>query len=648
MRSINAPRTWPPHSTDELRCLLSNRQDVTRDSQAGRHPSLKLALDELQAWIKDPRPYDHHHKRPWQSLIADLQAALKTRGTALTEATPSLNDLTGELLRPGIAANKHSQLACDTLVQQAREQLQQPSSAVAAVNDVYSAVQKGSTLAGTVDSRMQALDATLGSANRSLEAEGRMLASVLDDTASQIAWARHHLYGTTVVEGGHWDDAAGLSSEERLHLCRLLLLKPVAPGDQVVWITYGNARLSRAPSLHFGPVTFFDGPELLRALKEKTKNPATAAKPHQDLPRELAFDNEATLSNDSSSIWPPETEPWVAVRIELEPGRAYADPVGTAQDQADALVRLASFHGQGTSWKAYSGHRHYINGAFRAGTYPIGPDLDHTLLRDVTDAQLEVLRHELAQHLPAQDPQLHELLQAARALDSSASADAATSLLQDVRIVELIATRCGNKNWQQQLSANFAVRWARSQILQELYGSVMGVLTDHTMHVDRDFLKRQDLQKLVPGSTDRYIGNFDVCLEFLPQLAAMLPDHNRAARRLRTTNHRLRSNGALEAWVKELTAEYVRLVARLARCRDALAHGGPVELGVANTIHRFSNTQAKCTTSLGLWAVVVGNSVTDAHTNYSREGDDWRRGIAAAPSMKEALNVKDTLDPKVQ
>ncbi len=617
--------------------LLADYEYANRQGRASRHPNLKVALDELNAWIADPRRYDPaHHKHAWQSLAKELVALIGTRGKSLRNATPALDDLLRSLSDPTLPTDHVLQLACQPVAQLGEQELRDPRAAVAAFDDVYNTVRDASASTDKLRNRMQALQATLQTADRSLEVEGRLLASILDDAAMWIASARFYLDGTPIPDGGHWDDEAGLTAEERLDPCRRLLSTPPQAGSQVVWFAYGNARVTTGWTIAFGPVSFFDGPELLEAIRRAGEDPDWASNSHLELPGELLADDDARSISGPTSVWPTEVEHWVAVRVELEHGKPYADPVSAARDQADVLVRPASFHSGGTSWQPYSGHRHYIDAEFRSGSYPIGPELDYSLETDHTDEQLEGFRSELANHLPVHDSQLHELLLAAGVLDGSSTGNDPSALLHDVRIIELLASRSGTSNWQYQLTSTFAVRWAHRQILQELYSSVAGALHDLIVQ-DPNIPKRQDLLTLAPGSTDRYVRRYDTCLSALPGLATGAPAHHRATRRVRTVHRRLRNNAALARWVTELVSEYDRLVARLSRCRNSLAHGGPVDLRVAATVRSFGNTQAKLATSIGLWAVVAGDSVEVAFRQHKQERDDWRAAISSRATVADAL-----------
>lgn len=645
MRTINATRPWPPDAAEELKSLLSNHQYPDREN-ADRHPDLKVALDELHAWINDPRPYKPLHKYSWQSLIEDLNTALRMRGQLLTVAAPALDDLQTALNNPAIREGEPAQRAsCLPHLELAREQLQNEETAVAAFDDVFTAVSSPLSSTTTIRHRMQVLTATLHAAERSLKVEGYTLAGVLDDAAHVITPIRHHLDGTPVPEGGHhWDDTSGLSVSDRLELCRRLLRKPPNPGSQVVWLAYGNARIRTGWKIPFGPVTFFDGPELLSSLNSAAEGPhPEPGRSLSELPQELLADEDSASSK--FRVWPTD-EHWVAVRVELERDRPYADPVAAARDQADALVKLASFQSGGTSWKPYTGHRHFLDGSFRSGTYPIGPDLDD-VGNDQTDAHLEALQPHLANHVPVRDPTLHELLEATNVLGTSDSEDP-TSLLHAVRIIELLATRCGTGTWQRHLQSTFAVDGARRHVLHELYSSVADALDNRDFRIvdAPNVPRKEDLWPVDPG-TNRHRVRYDACHAALSELAATLPDHHRISRRIKTVQRKTKDPAAVSQWITELKAEHQQLVSRLARCRNSLAHGGPLDLRVASTVRHFADDRAKLTTWVGLRATVTGGSVKVAHQEYQAMNDGWHAALQSVASVNEALRSAATVNEAV-
>lgn len=145
--------------------------------------------------------------------------------------------------------------------------------------------------------------------------------------------------------------------------------------------------------------------------------------------------------------WPNE-EHWVAARIDLGHER-YSDPIRAARDEADALVHLAAFHNGRTGWRPFQGHLHIVDDVLRSSSGPFEDPVnrDNWIALDHTDEALHDLHDDLEPHLPVDDPALHELINAAAVLNTAASSDDSAGLLQSVRIIELIATRCDIR-WQ--------------------------------------------------------------------------------------------------------------------------------------------------------------------------------------------------------
>jgi len=76
--------------------------------------------------------------------------------------------------------------------------------------------------------------------------------------------------------------------------------------------------------------------------------------------------------------------------------------------------------------------------------------------------------------------------------------------------------------------------------------------------------------------------------------------------------------------------DYGQHVERLSRCRNSFTHGGSINLKVATTVHLFAKPQATHITRTGLWAVLSGCEVKEAHDKRRADDDTWRNGISTA------------------
>lgn len=111
---------------------------------------------------------------------------------------------------------------------------------------------------------------------------------------------------------------------------------------------------------------------------------------------------------------------------------------------------------------------------------------------------------------------------------------------------------------------------------------------------------------------------FDLALERLRDLVSALPSSAPGARRLRTLATRLATTSAATAWVDELIAQFGEGIDRLARCRNAAAHGGPAERGIIASVREFANHEAARTINLGVWATVKRRRSPPGTTTYER------------------------------
>lgn len=645
MKSFGTARPWPPDLGAELRQLFS---DLTsrhfRDDRHDPHPDLKTMLDELDMWLVDTRDYQQlRRKTEWQSLIDDLEAAAATRGAHLTAASPSIDSLAA-LLHPELGRDQQARLACLHPSASARLQLGTTAAAIAAFDDLVDSLRLPEARHNQVAARMQALEATFRCADRSLVNIASQLAGVFDNSAFDVALARADLEGTDLpAEWPDPDEDAGLSVEERLDLVRQLIPRSTPPGRHVVWITYGNARFDPW-RFEIGPATFYDGPAMLGCFHEMREDPAAGhsaglavgGRPFGLPPEFLHPERGGFLRNRRD--WPDE-EHWVAARIDLGHER-YSDPIRVARDQADALVNLAAFRDGRTGWRPFQGHLHIVDDVLWSSSGPFEDPINRVnwIALDHTDEALRDLHDDLEPHLPVNDPALRELINAAAVLNTVAESDDSAGLLQSVRITELIAARC-DIPWQTFLTDYRATRWAQAKIHDDIYGSVADLSSDYEL---REHFPELDalcgrLTSDDPAHPRGVITRRDIALDCLPGLARKLPDHDRRSRKVRTIHHRTQTAAAIAAWVDDLVDEYGRLVRRLLRCRNSLAHGGPINVETVATVAQFVRSQARGATAVALWGAYSGRDAKDALDEYRDRKQQWRDDILTASTIMKAV-----------
>lgn len=651
MRPWDVPREWPPDAGYELASLLSGFRSFTRRrGQVEHHPNLKDLFDELDGWLNDNRSYDERSRaKEWASLLWDVQEAAGWRGPKLRSCSPTLDHLLSQMAATSgkdSAAKKH----CLTTSAVARKELAEAAAALAAFDDLVTALLASDTSYDSVQHLLQMLEAALRFANGTLSSKAILLAGIADNAAWSVAFARHDLDGAPLPDHDlERDEDAGLSLDERIDLSRRILAQETSPGHHVVWVAYDRARLKfPAWRLEVGPVTFFDGPTLLRLFKTMAKNArqglATpeACSSHgrpPELPEELRGEDAEELRSESN--WPKDVEFWVAARIDLGAHR-YADPVRVGRAQADALVGLAGFNNGRSTWRPLlSGHLHVVDGFLRSSSGPYRDSVEFSVPEaDFTDEGLDELRANLVDRLPIDDPSLQELIDAAGVLNDDSSDDA-TALLQDVRTIELLATRCGT-TVRVHLNDFLALLRAHNKIIDEIQTAVHAIVDDTDLRFSGNMVQLEDLRQRLTtydgGGRGGASIHLDVAVAAIPKLAVDLPEHHLSSRRIRTVAARIRDTAAITQWVNEVVHEYAHFVERLLRCRNSLVHGGPVNLEVIASVQPFSHREARFTTALGLQGFLMAAiSVKEAHELRRNLNERWRSALPSAASIFEAL-----------
>ncbi len=616
--------------------VISRRSsDLTLDRTKDEDLSLTVALDELGRWLDDPRPYEpRHHRRAWLSMTEDVQQAITTRGPRLIAATPALSRLDEMVATPELGGDDNARQQAKDLRTASRSELGQ--AVIEAFDDLLDSLRDPGSTSDTATARLRAFESTLAATGRSLRSESSLLAGVLDNSAFDIAVARHQLDDTPMplaMRPSH-RDSAEVSADDRVALCHELLAHERSPGRQAVWVTYGNARLASSGwRVDFGPVTFFDGPAML-GLIDSVRSGVGGRR--EDLPDAIWGDGELGDPARRDLTWPKDVEHWVAVRVDLGT-RRYADPVGAAWEQVDALVQVAGFHARGTSWERFTGHLFIEDGGLRGSSFPFGPPFDSRQMSDHTDEELFRLAPRLAPHLPVTNPLLAELLQiSALVHDREHSADP-TTLLQDVRAIELVASRCST-SWQALLTDYFAVGFARRNARLDVFNAVWTVAGDYELKTRVEGIPSpNELQRYLPEDHRRFQLRIDVALASLQPLAEAMPSHHAGSRHIRTLAAACADTTSLQTWVDETVEDYNRRVRRLKRCRDSLIHGGPISLDVATTVQRFANRQAQAVVATALEAVLQGQLIADEFTDHQVDDAAWRVAIGGADSVAESL-----------
>lgn len=619
----------------ELGHLLESRGwDVLRRRRADEcQLNLAAALDELQSWLDDARTYTNKHKKPWTTMASDVAATFNFRGPSSVTKTLSLNALVQELQGPLLGADTPRRNKCRQLVINGRAELATSSTAVAAFDDLLAATQDPSNTPSTLVALAEVLEDCLALSGRTVSALLSGIGSVMGNNLQGVKIASRHLGDPATIDRNDIFRDAGLTLPQRAALCQRLLQHQDPPSEHVVWLCYEEAQI-RLHTIDFGPITFFDGKDLLEAMAEGADLYHHVDHPDGSqgfvltpVPAELLDVDNA--ESPRRFTW-PDLENWVAVRVDLGHGQM-VDPAGAAIQQVDSLVRLAGFHSDGSSWRRLHGYIYLRDGVQQGGPWIQKRPSLNTLLTDNTDFKLIELSTPLATHLLITDPNLQQLLDAAAVLDGHLDELDPTSIGPSVGAVSRVADLCGVE-WYDHLINNFAVGWARGSIKDTILGAIWGI---------------RDVEGLTTMPSDtllyEYTGegraiHLNVALSAMPHLGRELPIHHPAARLVRTVAARTATPADLEEWVAELVARFERLINRLVRCRNSLTHGGPFRNTTAESVQLFARNQAKRNVHIALWTVASGNPLQQGIQDHSQAHEQWRRNIPNLEQVADAFS----------
>ena len=209
-------------------------------------------------------------------------------------------------------------------------------------------------------------------------------------------------------------------------------------------------------------------------------------------------------------------------------------------------------------------------------------------------------------------------------------------LIHDVRAVELISRQCEHPDWERFLIQNNALARAHDSAINEVYDAVSAVLHDPMLLLPgaaefRGQISYNDL------TSQHIMLDRGAALALVPKLLDLMPDHNLNARRLREVARRTQSVHDVNDWITELVADYQVRIARVARLRNGLTHGGAAEMDAARTVRHFISGEARLAASVALQAVVRGESIKEAFAERRKINKSWRQAITVAETVHDAF-----------
>jgi hypothetical protein len=635
---LSRDRQW----FDFLGELVERAQRVTHVSLVDP-PSI---TDEALQWLNDTRPFDSKfHKWAWLSCFRDVEASLSALGSNLaavtrkstTAVTAALRELPGpdpsaEVRQPAIASLQELAQAVGT-----------PAALVAAWQDLLSAVKNEDTARTDLTFYADTFVSLLRTNDRNVVSTVRLINGVLQDGALTRIEALYFLGELDPADDQAWphpNERAGMTSDERIELCERLLTAEPVEHHHVVWLAFDRAALAAHPGVTVGQISFYEA-DLIRSAVAA----GGAASP---LPDEL-FAGRVTEQEI------PEGNTTVLARVDL--GTCVeSDPPRRAAAIAESLVATAVFRTGPFSFPLWTGlgwFLHVMDGnVVQSSLFIRNEELPGS--RDAYEIVGTELGSLAGSVIATGNPDKRTLarLDALRWFHRAQELEPSARLLLDVRVLELIASsiRSTDPKWREYLDNFWRDAWVRHTILWDLFTTARDAARQSIMS-SRDFVEgaRPDIDGILAGvltwhGSYRLEPNFPAAVRALPDLARIFSPFSMRGRRIRTLGFRTRDMDALRAWVHETATEWDALLDRTQRCRNALAHGGPINDSVMASASQFAHTLAAFALSEEVEAVVGGGDITSSHQDLANNAREWRARLATETDVAAALDPRPKPD----
>jgi hypothetical protein len=594
------------------------------------------AVREALAWVNDGRPFISKHQRPWKSAIGDALAALSLLGPSVRAFLDVDLVRAGQILS-SMAPKTQSQakayrVAARTALEPLLARFHEPEARTAAWEDLVRVAGDPSVDADAVAYRDRALHEVLEVTGHDFSAFASSARGVLDDSAREVAFVRVRLGEA----GSHpWPlpaDDAGLTEAERLDLCRRLLEMPATGGHQVVWLAFERASLD-VRQFDVGSVRFFNC-ESVRTAWADPESPSYASLPHELI--------------SESDIGPrplPEADNVVLVRVDL--GEQFATTaVETARTVASSLVAVVQQTSHAQRWSLMKGYLHAVDGRlYRASSFGDEAAARHyAAWRDQTGLDLRNLPAVLASALPAAPgSRLEQVLDAVSWFsDSLERREPLVDIVMGVRVIELVSSWLpGAPSWEKTTTKFLLSWWARQELVHEAYNATHEALHPWTIGGLASEADQENLSALatrvIIRSDARTMTEMDQAIEALAKLDAVYPPASSVGRLVRRASASLASGSSALARIDSHKARFAVLLSRLVRCRNAIAHGGPLSIAVASTTTDFAQTLSRVVLRRALEAEATGKTVEVVLIDLRDRADSVLAALAAGSPPATAL-----------
>ncbi|MFI7611423.1 hypothetical protein ACIBP6_09415 [Nonomuraea terrae] len=461
-----------------------------------------------------------------------------------------------------------------------------------------------------------------------------LLDGVLDDLATSISNARALLGESPVASGVHqlWEQA-GLSESDRLDLCERVLELPPQEAWHVVWLGYEHARLRLTNHARMDGVSFFNG--------------GTIPDSDQDAASEYGETVENWTEHDTKAVahLPKQRANTVIARVFLPQG-LYEDPIAEAQRRIEAWIALGALDvsvRRSHAWQPQPWLLHYsAEGHLRVTTENVIHPRTSSRLGAVVHEGISRSWQDMKHHTAPDSVRLREVIDLLHWWQAAQEQAPLARVISNVKVIETLATRLGDSDWDSHLRHMFEAAWLiytinstfASTIIEAAGGSdIERVPADRLETWDsirKDTLAFDDLLQvdLVPRTTKAA----------LHALIAVYPERHLMGRRLRSQVKSASPKPAIEQWRSKLAKRWEILIRRTHRARNAVTHGGPVTVAAAESITEFSGLLASWEIQLALRSALTGSELANEYAAFRELRVKELATLVAAPNPEDLLH----------
>lgn len=588
-------------------------------------PDILEALDELIAWANDSRDYDQGvHESGWRSAINDFLVTTDSLGSRTKHVIQSHLDAVRNLCQPNIGGDQELRAQLSIEAAALRQTLGTVPALIAAWTDLVRVIGREESRMNIVSVRRDNFWAIVRAVDRNTVELSQWLTSVLTGDPFEELRARLLLGEIDRIDRDRHsirDSAPSVPPRQRLSLAiRLLSTEPTSK-THTVWFAFRRAGLSHTIQ-EFDAVRLFETQWLRANLLQGDpfKN---------EIPSELRDFEDANTIPDQRDV--------VLASVNLGTG-TFADAVRIASERLDAFVGMSTV-GTPVPWERIPGFIHVQDGRIVGNQFFVYEDerfeAPHAL--EYTAARITSMAPRVAPRLPVSDQSLRDIIDALHWWRTGPSEPTAASIILNVRIVELVASRIRETRWTTYLENYFKNAWIHSAIMQILYMALHEALTRHLApevqpkqrEIFLDVTERKDgQQRFNIGEAARHLNTI---IQFTP------PDLP-LGRDLRTIKQRTSNPDAIRAWCAELETLWGGSIYRLERVRNAIAHGGPFTEQAVLLTQPFSRTMAVWALWESVEGFLDGKTLTQSYEDYRSRWDRWRSSIQTATSINDLFD----------